>query len=80
VTTWLNTSPMQIRTIDGLSIRFAESEERGDLPGFGHSQRHDALLSPRAWVDASYGADEYAALVTTWRAGGYATAGSAAAR
>jgi pimeloyl-ACP methyl ester carboxylesterase len=67
------------RTIDGLSIRFAESEERGrhalllapwpeslfafapmwerlaehthlvavDLPGFGHSDRRDALLSPR---------------------------------
>src|SRR5437660_5111205 len=77
---WLNTSPMQFRTIDGLSIRYAESEERGDhalllgpwpesllafeptwarlaeqahlvavdLPGFGHSQRRDALLSPRA--------------------------------
>src|SRR5438132_10494732 len=77
---WLNTSPMQFRTIDGLSIRYAESEARGDhalllspwpesllafeptwarlaehahlvaidLPGFGHSQRHDALLSPRA--------------------------------
>jgi pimeloyl-ACP methyl ester carboxylesterase len=71
---------MQFRTIDGLSIRFAESEERDDhalllspwpesllafeptwarlaehthlvavdLPGFGHSQRRDALLSPRA--------------------------------
>jgi pimeloyl-ACP methyl ester carboxylesterase len=70
----------QFRTIDGLSIRFAESEDRGDqalllspwpesllafdptwarlaehthlvaidLPGFGHSQRRDALLSPRA--------------------------------
>jgi pimeloyl-ACP methyl ester carboxylesterase len=80
VTTWLNTSPMEFRTIDGLSIRFAESEERDDhalllgpwpesllafeptwarlaermhlvavdLPGFGHSQRRDALLSPRA--------------------------------
>src|SRR5882672_6781919 len=77
---WLNTSPMQFRTIDGLSIRYAESEERDDhalllspwpesvlafdptwarlaqdthlvaidLPGFGHSQRSDALLSPRA--------------------------------
>jgi len=77
---WLNTSPMQFRTIDGLSIRYAESEERDDhalllgpwpesllafdptwarlaeqahlvavdLPGFGHSQRRDALLSPRA--------------------------------
>jgi pimeloyl-ACP methyl ester carboxylesterase len=70
----------QFRTIDGLSIRFAESEERDnhalllcpwpesvfafepmwarlaehthlvavDLPGFGHSERRDALLSPRA--------------------------------
>jgi pimeloyl-ACP methyl ester carboxylesterase len=71
---------MQFRTIDGLAIRFAESEDRDDhalllspwpesllafeptwarlaehthlvaidLPGFGHSQRCDALLSPRA--------------------------------
>jgi pimeloyl-ACP methyl ester carboxylesterase len=71
---------MRFRTIDGLSIRFAESEDRADhavllspwpesllafeptwarlaehthlvavdLPGFGHSQRRDALLSPRA--------------------------------
>jgi pimeloyl-ACP methyl ester carboxylesterase len=70
----------QFRTIDGLSIRFAESDDRDDhalllspwpesllafeqmwaglaehthlvaidLPGFGHSQRRDALLSPRA--------------------------------
>jgi pimeloyl-ACP methyl ester carboxylesterase len=70
----------RFRTIDGLSIRFAESEARDDhalllspwpesllafeptwsrlaenthlvaidLPGFGHSQRQDALLSPRA--------------------------------
>ena len=70
----------QFRTIDGLSIRFAESEDRDDhalllspwpesllafeptwtrlcahthlvavdLPGFGHSQRRDELLSPRA--------------------------------
>jgi pimeloyl-ACP methyl ester carboxylesterase len=70
----------QFRTIDGLSIRFAESEARDhhalllspwpeslyafeptwlrlaedthlvaiDLPGFGRSQRSDALLSPRA--------------------------------
>jgi pimeloyl-ACP methyl ester carboxylesterase len=78
---WSNT-PMQtrFRTIDGLSIRCAESEERDDhalllspwpeslfafeptwtllaehmhlvaidLPGFGHSQRRDALLCPRA--------------------------------
>jgi len=81
VTTWLNTSfQMKFRVIDGLSVRFAESEDRGghalllspwpesllafeptwarlaehthlvaiDLPGFGHSQRRDALLSPRA--------------------------------
>ncbi len=70
----------RFRTIDGLSIRFAESEERDDhalllspwpeslfafepmwalltththlvavdLPGFGHSERREALLSPRA--------------------------------
>ena len=70
----------QFRTVDGLSIRFAESEDRGDhalllspwpeslfafepmwarlaehahlvavdLPGFGHSERRDKLLSPRA--------------------------------
>jgi pimeloyl-ACP methyl ester carboxylesterase len=70
----------QFRTIDGLSVRFAESGARDDhalllspwpeslyafeptwlrlsehahlvaidLPGFGHSQRSDALLSPRA--------------------------------
>lgn len=78
---WSDT-PIQtrFRTIDGLSIRFAESEDRDDhalllspwpesllafdptwarlaehthlvaidLPGFGHSQRSDALLSPRA--------------------------------
>jgi pimeloyl-ACP methyl ester carboxylesterase len=80
VTTWLDIPPMQFRTIDGLSIRFTESEDRDDhalllspwpesllafeptwarlaehthlvamdLPGFGHSQRRDALLSPRA--------------------------------
>jgi pimeloyl-ACP methyl ester carboxylesterase len=81
VSVWLNGSiHPQFRTIDGLAIRFAESEERGDdalllspwpeslfafeptwlrlaqptrlvavdLPGFGHSQRRDALLSPRA--------------------------------
>jgi pimeloyl-ACP methyl ester carboxylesterase len=71
---------MRFRVIDGLSIRFAESEARDehalllspwpesllafeptwprlaehahlvaiDLPGFGHSQRRDSLLSPRA--------------------------------
>jgi pimeloyl-ACP methyl ester carboxylesterase len=70
----------QFRTIDGLSVRFAESEPRDDhalllspwpeslfafepmwarlaehthlvavdLPGFGHSERRDALLSPPA--------------------------------
>jgi pimeloyl-ACP methyl ester carboxylesterase len=70
----------QIRTIDGLAIRFAESDERDahalllspwpeslyayeatwsrlaehahliaiDLPGFGQSERRDALMSPRA--------------------------------
>jgi pimeloyl-ACP methyl ester carboxylesterase len=82
VTTWLNTPiQMQFRTIDGLSIRYAESQDQSsdhalllspwpesllafeptwtrlaqqthlvavDLPGFGHSQRRDALLSPRA--------------------------------
>jgi pimeloyl-ACP methyl ester carboxylesterase len=78
---WSNTPiETRFRTIDGLSIRFAESEDRDDhalllspwpesllafdptwvrlaenthlvavdLPGFGHSQRRDALLSPRA--------------------------------
>jgi pimeloyl-ACP methyl ester carboxylesterase len=78
---WSNTlMETQFRTIDGLSIRFAESEDRDDhalllspwpesllafeptwtrlsehthlvaidLPGFGRSQRSDALLSPRA--------------------------------
>jgi pimeloyl-ACP methyl ester carboxylesterase len=81
VTTSLNTSIQpRDRTIDGLSIRFAESEDRDtdalllspwpeslfafeslwsrlaehthlvaiDLPGFGHSERRNALLSPRA--------------------------------
>jgi pimeloyl-ACP methyl ester carboxylesterase len=81
VSTWLNgfIQP-QFRTIDGLAIRYAQSEDRDDhalllspwpeslfafeptwlrlaehthlvaidLPGFGHSQRRDALLSPRA--------------------------------
>src|SRR6266576_694791 len=81
VVIWSN-SPIQaqFRTIDELSIRFAESSDRDDhalllspwpeslfaceptcaqlaeqarlvaidLPGFGHSQRRDALLSPRA--------------------------------
>jgi pimeloyl-ACP methyl ester carboxylesterase len=81
MTTWLNRSiQLQFRVIDGLSIRFAQSEPRDnqalllspwpesllafepmwsrlatttqlvavDLPGFGHSERSDALLSPRA--------------------------------
>ena len=82
MTIWLNTPiQMQFRTIDGLSIRYAESQEQSsehalllspwpesllafeptwtrlaqhthlvaiDLPGFGHSQRRDALLAPRA--------------------------------
>jgi pimeloyl-ACP methyl ester carboxylesterase len=80
VTTWLNTPiQMRFRVIDGLTVRFAESEDRDghalllcpwpesllafaptwarlaehthlvavDLPGFGHSERRDALLSPR---------------------------------
>jgi pimeloyl-ACP methyl ester carboxylesterase len=84
VSVWSNTPiQMQFRTIDGLSIRFAESDDRDDhalllspwpesllafeptwarlaehahlvaidLPGFGHSQRRDALLSPRAMGD-----------------------------
>jgi len=83
VSTWSNGSiRTQFRTIDGLSIRFAESESEGggdqalllspwpeslfafepawavlaqdthlvavDLPGFGHSQRREELLSPSA--------------------------------
>jgi pimeloyl-ACP methyl ester carboxylesterase len=84
VITWLNTSfEMRFRVIDGLTVRYAQSENRGDhalllspwpesllafepvwsrldthahlvaidLPGFGHSQRHDALLSPRAMAE-----------------------------
>ena len=70
----------QFATIDGLNIRFAESDDRDDhalllnpwpesvfafaptwsrlaerthlvaidLPGFGHSERRDELMSPRA--------------------------------
>ena len=79
---WLNTPiQTQFRTIEGLSIRYAESQDQHsehalllspwpesllafeptwtrlaehthlvavDLPGFGHSQRRDALLAPRA--------------------------------
>jgi pimeloyl-ACP methyl ester carboxylesterase len=81
MTVWMNTPiQMQFRVIDGLSVRFAESEDRDehalllspwpesllafeptweqlaarthlvaiDLPGFGHSQRRDTLLSPKA--------------------------------
>jgi pimeloyl-ACP methyl ester carboxylesterase len=81
VATWLNTPIQpQFRVIDGLSIRFAESDDRDDhalllspwpesllafeptwerlaehthlvavdLPGFGHSERRNSLLSPRA--------------------------------
>jgi pimeloyl-ACP methyl ester carboxylesterase len=81
VSIWLNGCiHPQFRTVDGLSIRFAESDDRDDhalllspwpeslfafeptwlrlaerthlvavdLPGFGHSQRSDALCSPRA--------------------------------
>ena len=81
MTIWLNTPiQMQLRVIDGLSVRFAQSEDRDDhalllspwpesllafepmwtrlaahthlvaidLPGFGLSQRRNALLSPRA--------------------------------
>ena len=79
--TWLNASfEMRFRLIDGLTVRFAASEDHGDhalllspwpqsllafervwsrlaarthlvavdLPGFGHSQRRDSLLSPSA--------------------------------
>jgi pimeloyl-ACP methyl ester carboxylesterase len=77
---WFNGIQPHFRTIDGLSIRYAESEGRDDhalllspwpeslfafeptwarlaehthlvavdLPGFGHSQRRDRLLSPQA--------------------------------
>lgn len=80
MSTWFNGIKPEFRTIDGLAIRFAESEYRDDhalllspwpeslfafeptwerlaahthlvaidLPGFGHSQRRDELLSPRA--------------------------------
>ena len=81
MTTWLNTSfQMQFRVIDGLTVRYARSEDGHqdalllspwpesllafvpvwpwlaadtrlvaiDLPGFGHSQRRDALMSPQA--------------------------------
>jgi pimeloyl-ACP methyl ester carboxylesterase len=80
VSIWFNGIRPQFRTIDGLSIRFAQSEQRDDhalllspwpeslfafeptwerlaehthlvaidLPGFGHSQRRNELLSPQA--------------------------------
>ena len=81
MTTWLNTSfEMRFRVIDGLTVRYAQSEDHSDhalllspwpesllafmpmweplascahlvaidLPGFGHSQQCDELLSPRA--------------------------------
>jgi pimeloyl-ACP methyl ester carboxylesterase len=82
MTNWLETAETRFRTIDGLSIRFAESgfgsgsdsalllspwpesllafEQMWtrlarcahlvaiDLPGFGHSQRSNALMSPQA--------------------------------
>ena len=84
MTTWLNAPiQMQFRVIDGLSVRYAESDDRSgaalllspwpesllafepvwprlargtqlvavDLPGFGHSQRRGALLSPQAMGD-----------------------------
>lgn len=84
MTTWLNTSfQMRFRVIDGLTIRYAQSENDSDhalllspwpesllafipmweplaryahlvaidLPGFGHSQHCDALLSPRAMAE-----------------------------
>jgi pimeloyl-ACP methyl ester carboxylesterase len=81
VVTWLNEPfEMRFRLIDGLTVRFAASEDDGDhalllspwpesllafervwwrlaertrlvaldLPGFGHSQRRDSLLTPSA--------------------------------
>ena len=84
MTTSLNESIQpQFRTVDGLSVRFAQSEARSDhalllspwpeslfafaptwsrlaehthlvaidLPGFGHSERRDALMSPQAMGD-----------------------------
>src|SRR5579862_4184991 len=41
VSTWLNTYPMRFRVIDGLSIRYAESE---------HRDVHALLLSP--WLES----------------------------
>jgi pimeloyl-ACP methyl ester carboxylesterase len=84
VTAWLNASfEMRFRVIDGLTIRYAQSEDHSehalllspwpesllaflpvweplahaahlvaiDLPGFGHSQNCEALMSPRAMGD-----------------------------
>ena len=84
MSTWLNTSfQTRFRVIDGLTIRFAQSDDQIDhalllspwpesllafepvwarlaerahlvaidLPGFGLSQRRDALLSPRAMAE-----------------------------
>src|SRR5829696_3425582 len=86
MTTSLHTSLQpRFRTVDGISIRYAESDDPGrgehalllspwpeslyafeatwsrlaeyahlvavDLPGFGHSERRDALMSPRAMGD-----------------------------
>jgi pimeloyl-ACP methyl ester carboxylesterase len=81
VASWLNASfEMRFRFINGLTVRFAASEDRSDhalllspwpesvlafepvwcslakrahlvaldLPGFGHSQRSESLLSPQA--------------------------------
>src|SRR5690349_12727220 len=80
MTTLASPIQTQVRMIDGVAIRFAESEPRDehglllspwpeslyayaqlwprlaetahlvvvDLPGFGHSERRDDLLSPRA--------------------------------
>ena len=80
VNTWFDTAEIRFRTVDGLSIRFAEDGDGGDhalllspwpesllafepmwsrlaehahlvaidLPGFGHSERRNALMSPRA--------------------------------
>jgi pimeloyl-ACP methyl ester carboxylesterase len=81
--TWSTPIQTQFATIDGLSIRFAESEQRDDhalllnpwpeslfafdptwprlaedthlvaidLPGFGHSERREELLSPRTMAE-----------------------------
>ena len=56
----MNGPEAKFRTIDGLSIRYAASEERDDQA---------LLLGHFVWEDAS---DEYAALVTSWWSVGYA--------